>query len=337
MDLLKPKLVCTTPIRNESKILDRFLKCAGLWADSIIISDQCSEDNSKEIAANHPKVILVENHEQEYNEKQVRQILIDEARKIVGPKIIFAVDADEILTPDILQENTLGKFYSAVPGTVFMADFVNICPDMVNYWDGPLKLPLAFYDDGISRFEAEKIHTFRNICPENAPVVDVGLPVIMHFQFTDWERMESKHRWYQCWEKINAPGSSSLRRYRGYHHMYSIKKNDLHKIPAEWVDSYKSYGIDISKISRDSFYYWDKKVIEYIKQYGTEYFSKEAIWGVDWRAIAATYGAGNTEAFKDPRNFFQKAVHLWLKKTQLNYLSIPVRIIDKILVDVFKF
>ncbi len=45
----KPVLICLTPIRNEAWILERFLQCASLWADYIIIGDQNSDDGSREI------------------------------------------------------------------------------------------------------------------------------------------------------------------------------------------------------------------------------------------------------------------------------------------------
>ena len=336
MSSIKPKLICTTPIRNEAKVLDRFLECTSLWADNIIVSDQCSEDNSREIAGRYPKVTLVENSEKKYNEKQVRQILIDEARKIKGPKIIFAVDADEILTPEILQEAELEKFYSAAQGTVFMANFVNICSDLKHYWNGPLRLPVAFYDDGISQFEAEKIHTFRNICPESAPKINLKSPKIMHFQFTDWERMESKHRWYQCWERINNPKKSAIEIYRGYHHMYSIKQDEMHDIPDFWFEEYKKMGINIDVINKDDEYYWDKTVLDYFDTYGTEFFKKEAIWDISWVEKANYYKYKNPEKFRDPRNKFQKFIHKWLKKTQADYNKLSVRIVSKLLKLLFK-
>ena len=336
MSLKQPIFVCMTPIRNEAKILDRFLACTSLWADKIIISDQCSEDNSREIAVRYPKVTLVENFEKEYNEKQVRQILIDEARKIKGPKIIFAVDADEILTPEILQEADIEKFSSAAQGTVFMANFVNICPDMNHYWNGPLRLPVAFYDDGISQFEAKKIHTFRNICPENAVRINIDSPKIIHFQFTDWNRMESKHRWYQCWEKINNPEYSVIKYYRGYHHMYSIKPDEMHDIPEFWFEEYKKMGINIDAVNKDGEYYWDKTVLDYFNTYGTEFFKEEAIWDINWVEKANYYKYKNPEKFKDPRNKFQRFIHEWLKRTQGDYSKLSVRIVSKLLKIFFK-
>jgi hypothetical protein len=336
MSLKQPRFVCTTPIRNEAKILDRFLECTSLWANNIIISDQCSEDNSKEIAGRYPKVTLVENFEQEYNEKQVRQILIDEARKINGPKIIFAVDADEVLSPEILSKDGINIFLSEKPGTVFMANFVNICPDMNHYWNGPLRLPVAFYDDGISQFKADKIHTFRNICPENAHKVDIDNIRIMHFQFTDWERMESKHRWYQCWERINNPKKRAIEIYRGYHHMYPISQDEMHDIPDFWFKEYKKMGINIDVINKDSEYYCDKTVLDYFNTYGTEFFKKEAIWDINWVEKANYYKYKNSEKFRDPRGKFQKHIHEWLKKTQADYNKLSVRIVSKLLKILFK-
>ena len=332
----KPKLICTTPIRNEAKVLGRFIECASMWADYIIISDQLSEDNSIEIANKYPKVILIKNSEYEYNEKQVRQLLIDKAREIKGDKIIFAVDADEVLTPEIISSEEINKILNSVPGTIFMAQFVNICPDLSHFWEGPLRLPLAFHDDG-SSYEASDIHTLRNICPENALRINLNHIKIMHFQFTDWDRMESKHRWYQCYERIKNPALSALRIYRSYHHMYSVKKKDLKIIPENWFDFYLNIGVDLKIVLKDKYYYWDKRVLEYFNKYGTSFFTKEAIWDINWESAGKHFGFENAGVFKDPRNVFQKIIQFWLKKTQLKHMSLPIRAIDKVLVEIFKY
>jgi hypothetical protein len=77
-------------------------------------------------------------------------------------------------------------------------------------------------------------------------------------------------------------------------------------------------------------------VLEYFKKYGTLFFSKEAIWDIDWVISAKIKGYENPESFKDPRSKFQKLIHSWLKKTQLNYGRLDVRIISKILKVIFK-
>ena len=35
-----PTVICVTPVKNEARILPRFLRCAATWADHILIADQ---------------------------------------------------------------------------------------------------------------------------------------------------------------------------------------------------------------------------------------------------------------------------------------------------------
>ena len=77
---MPPKLICLTPVLNEAWILDRFLKCASIWADHIIISDQGSTDGSVEIAKQYKKVIFIDNNKTgDFNEMQMRAPLFEAA------------------------------------------------------------------------------------------------------------------------------------------------------------------------------------------------------------------------------------------------------------------
>jgi hypothetical protein len=326
----KVNIICLTPVRNEEWILDRFLKCASLWADKIIISDQESTDNTAGIAINYPKVKLIRNKFDDYNEWEIRRITYDEARKIEGKRLLIALDADEVFTPEIFVSNVWGKLLSAEPGTVIKSKFANLMPDLKHYWIGPIDLPWGFMDDG-SAYNADKIHTNRMIYPKNAKELILPDLKVMHFQFTDWERMESKHRWYQCWERINNPQKSQLEIYRGYHHMYSIKDSEIKVIPDNWMQYYLNLGIDLKKTNKTEDYYWDKQVIEYMEKFGAGFFSKIAIWDVAWYKKARYYGINNPERFKDPRTKLEKYIHSWLKKTQKSFSNLPNRIISKIL------
>ena len=330
----KPLIICLTPIKNESWILNRFLKCASLWADKIIISDQGSEDNSKEIARSYPKVTLIENPVDDYDEYRVRNVLYDEARKINGQKLLIAMDADETFTPDYDKTDDWQRLLEANPGTIIKSRFVNIRPDMKNYWFGPFNLPWGFMDDG-SPYIADKIHTSRMIEPGGAEILLINDFYIMHYQYADWDRMSSKHRWYQCWERINNPKKSAIEIYRGYHHMYSIKKEDLKVLPDEWFEDYLKLGINIMDIKKDTNYYWDKKVLDYFDTFSTSLFIKESIWDIDWTKKANSYRLSSNDKYKDPRNIFIKLVHSWLRITQPFYKKFFVRGIDKLLKTLF--
>ncbi len=104
-------------MRNEAWILDRFLQCASTWADHIIIADQQSDDGSREIAARYPKVRLVENPGLGFDEKTRQELLIAEARKIPGPRILIALDADEVLGANFATSPEWASLLAAPPGT----------------------------------------------------------------------------------------------------------------------------------------------------------------------------------------------------------------------------
>jgi len=331
----KPKIICLTPVKNEAWILDNFLKCASLWADYIIIADQNSTDKSREIAQKYSNVILIDNpYLGEYNEQEIRRITIEEARRIKGPRILIALDADEVLYPYITSTEW-DKIINSSPGTVIKSKFINIKPDMTNYWYGPIEIALGFSDDG-SHYIAEKIHTNRMIYPKNAPVLLLNDIKVMHLQYIDWNRMESKHRWYQCWERLNNPNQSAIRLYRNYHHMYSINKRQLKKIPSDWLDHYEKLGIDLKLFKKEKNYYWDKIVLEYIEKYGNQKFVGEAIWDIDWTKKANQYNFSNINKFKDPRGIIQKTVQFYLKKTQYHHKRVSIRAIDKMLIKIFR-
>src|SRR5579872_3256170 len=92
-----PTIICLTPVRNEAWILERFLQCASLWADHIVVADQCSDDDSCEIALRHPKVTLIRNPSPAYDEGARQRLLIDAARRLPaeGRRMLIAIDADE--------------------------------------------------------------------------------------------------------------------------------------------------------------------------------------------------------------------------------------------------
>jgi len=331
----KKSVICLTPVRNESWILDKFLSSTSIWADYIIISDQNSDDNSRDIARKYEKVRLIKNSYTDYNEFLIRQVLFEEARKIKGDNVLIALDADEFFTPDLFFSDEWEKVLTSDPGTVIKSKFVNLLPDLQYYWFGPMDLAWGFIDDN-SEYSAGKIHTNRMIYPKDASILLLEKIKVMHFQYTNWNRMVSKHRWYQCWERINNPQKNSIEIFRPYHHMYSVKKSELKKIPGEWFDYYKESGIDLAIVNKQEYYYWDKEVLEYFNKYGTQFFKREDIWDINWEVAARAYGCKDTNKYKDPRNFFLKIVHFWLRKTQYNHMNIFVRVIDKILKIFFR-
>lgn len=334
----KKKIVCLTPIKNEGWILNKFLTATSLWADHIIIADQNSTDDSVEIARGYPKVRIIKN-KNELDEDYRKSILLESAREIEGEKILISLDADEFLSSNFIDSSDWGKIHELLPGTIIKFPWINISPDLDTYWFARNK-PFGFVDDNHSKHDKGKIHVDRLPKPVGSNVYIMNDISVLHFQYVDWNRMMSKHRWYQCWERINQP-IDAIDLYRKYHHMYSIKKSSLKKIRGEWFANYTAIGLDLTVIKKEASYWWDLEVLNFIHTYGNTYFRKEAIWDINWSQKATQYGLGAVEEYSDPRTILDKAVHLWLRLSQPYSTTVPykfiIKLLDRCIATLFKY
>jgi glycosyltransferase involved in cell wall biosynthesis len=323
----RPTVICLTPVKNEAWILERFLKCASLWADHIIIADQNSDDGSREIAKSFEKVILIDNNSHEYSEYERQKLLVEAARKISGPRLLITLDADEFLTANFMNSPEWLTILNAPIGSVVRFQWANVRPDMVTYWAPPIEFSWGFMDDG-SQHVGTKIHSPRLPISQSRTSITLRDIKVLHYQYTDWERMKSKHRWYQCWERINNPNQRAIDVYRQYHHMFAIPAKEIYVIPNEWRSGYEAQGIDMTSIYRPEKFRWDAEVIELILEYGSLMFKREAIWDVNWLVLSEK---NHSNLLEDPRSNLDKYIHHWLEKTQSFQDRLIVKLISKAL------
>jgi hypothetical protein len=326
---IRPKIICLTPVKNEAWILEKFLMAASLWADHIIIADQFSDDDSRDIAAKFDKVILIKNPSVEFNEPERQKLLIEAARRIQGPRLLITLDADEFLTANYHESNEWEFIMHAPPGTVIRFKWVNLKPGFTKFWSPDTYFPWGFMDDG-SEHVGSIIHSTRIPMPSNSMKIDLDEIKVLHFQYVDWERMTSKHRWYQCWEALNQPKRSSLEIYQQYHHMYEVKDADLQEVKSEWFDFYLTNKIDIKAINEKGIYWWDREVLGYFQRYGTRAFRKLDIWDADWKGLANHFMI-ESDWIDDPRGFLDKFIHQWLDSISCKPPTAFNRIIFKLL------
>jgi hypothetical protein len=322
----KPVIICLTPVRNEAWILDMFLQCTSLWADYILIADQGSTDGSKEIALKYPKVRIIENKSESYNEVSRQKLLLAEARKIPGKRMLIALDADEIFTSDFEETDDWKRLLNAKPGDVFGFRWINICSNFRKGWQSD-HFGWAFMDDG-SEHTGSFIHNPRIPISTPDSIIKFEQIKVLHYQYTNWGRMQSKHRYYQCLERISYPEKKPVNIYRMYHHMFNIKENQKKRLETNWFTGYERHGIKVREVNLEKSYWFDKEVLSFFDVYGLRKFKKEAIWDVNWNDIAKTFNFDNNEKYFDPRNSFDRLMHLWLNQTQRMKDSFIVRKID---------
>ena len=316
----KPSVICLTPVLNEAWILERFLTCASLWADHIIIADQQSTDGSVEIAQRFPKVRLIENPAKKFNEPERRQMLLAEARRIPGPRLLFGLDADEFLTANFLNSPEWDAILQAPPGTVisFPWPLVQANAAKLSYFFLAKELAIGFMDDG-SEPQDRVIHSPRVPAPPGAKTLHAKEIKLMHYCLMDHDRFESRLRWYQCWEQLNLH-KRPIDLYRFYHTDLFVPSNMVKPVPAEWMLGYEQHGIDMTSVNREGNYRWDKEVLRFFDEHGTARFKRLAIWDADWtRLHAELYPEKARKNYLDPRSRFDKLVHRWLRWTQRHY------------------
>lgn len=326
-----PTLICLTPIKNEAWILERFLACASTWADHVIVADQFSDDGSRAIAQRFDTVTLIDNDTPAYDEQARQKLLIDAARAIPvdGPRILVALDADEILTANWMTDPEWDRLRTAPPGTVLRFRWLNVAPGVQRGWvDDDLK-PFGFVDDG-SPHVGSRIHSPRVPLPDGAPEMTFEAVKVLHYQYANWSRMKSKQRWYQCYERVQHPEKRPVAIYRQYHHMDTAIA-EAEPIDPAYLDGYAARGIDMTTIPDQDVYYWDAALLDFFETHGVEAFRKLDVWDRDWSALGRALGRSTNGAFDDPRSAADKAVHAWLGRTQPRQHALPVRAVQKLL------
>jgi glycosyltransferase involved in cell wall biosynthesis len=321
-----PTVICLTPVKNEAWILRRFLQCASMWADHIIIADQGSDDGSRDIARSFPKVQLVDNDSVGLDENYRGRLLLDAARKIPGPRLLISLDADEILTANFATSQEWNTVRQAAPGTVIRFRWPIINSDFRTYWSSPAHQTLGLMDDG-RPFTGKKIHGFRLPVAGANPSIILNDVCVMHYVGTDATRWDHKHRWYHCWERLNRPERRPIENYRFYHRREVVPASEIKMIPRdEWFSGYEKQGIDMTSVIREPHFPIDAEVLGWFQRYGTSHFRKEAIWDVDWNHLyTEIYGQNPPVAMNDPRSLLDRIVHHWLAGTQHHFSYYPVR------------
>ncbi len=136
---------------------------------------------------------------------------------------------------------------------------------------------LGIVDNNIEK-KGNTIHSPRIPFDEKGETLFLQDVMLMHYQFTDWNRMKIKQAWYQCFERLTYPEKNSVDIYEMYNHFRYVRR--LSKpCPEKWFQYYEQQGLDVRTIIPDpTSYYWVDKISEYVKVHGINKFKDLHIW-----------------------------------------------------------
>lgn len=319
MENAKPndtKLICLTPVVNEAFELDRFLQCASVWADHIILGYQPSVDNTLEIAQQYEKVTIVNSPGDDWNELAMRSLLYKEARKIEADKrIIFNLDADEIISANFMTSAEWGTILQLPKGSIVRMQWFNFKASVFEGFDSNM-IDVAFVDDGTSNLSGSIMHMGRVPWPNyDITILQSSEIRLLHYAFTNTERNLSKKTWYQAYEKVGKSefGPHIFRKYNR-----AGTPPTVLAVRNEWFQGYANLGIDVTSVIYGYDYSHDYRLLDYLDEMGTAHFKMCNIWHKDWVQFA-TGKKPNPERFADPRNKIEKAIFRYI------YWSIRVK------------
>lgn len=286
----RPTIIVLAPVRNEAWILTTFLECASLWADHIIIADQLSEDGSRELAAAYPKVTVIDNPRAEFSEVERQRLLIAAARRFPAPRLLMAIDADEIVSANILDSPEWKAALSLPPGTVLEFAKVELYGSTEQYFLHSVKdknswIPFGYVDDG-AEHEGSILHTCR--IPERARSARFRLNdvAVLHFARFNLLRAESKDRWYRCFERLSFPEKNILTIHRLYDFYERLKDTfNIRATHPAWFANYREAGINFNLSESHTVFWWDWEILRLFKKHGTAPFRHLDIWSFDWESL----------------------------------------------------
>ena len=179
-----PKIVGLMAVRNEAQIIANSLQALSLYTDEIIVLDDASTDNTVAVV----KSLQVECHITKIIEKEHwyrdepgdKNKLLAAGRAIGGTHFIM-LDADEIFTANLLENNLLkNKILALKPGDKLTVTLINLwrSPDFYRYdssvWSG-CAADVIFCDDGKCAYDSAFLHTPRTPADLVGTVYDLAL------------------------------------------------------------------------------------------------------------------------------------------------------------------
>lgn len=275
------------PVKNEDWILESTLQNIAPHVDLVIIADQNSTDRSIEICNKFSNVQVI-NNPKEGHDNTVRWLLLEEARKIGKNNLIICLDADELISPQGIEEMKKNIIAGqATKGDVFKLRWIQLWKGVEQYrndgvWKNNFKNTAFIDNEGVNEYKKELIindHTSRVPNTKINKEILISYP-LLHLHFVPWNRTQLKQAWYRCRE-LTAGQRNAKRINNTYRVTLEPKNVKIEPITREWIGEL-TFPKNLENISSN----WHlESILSLFNKYGIEFFEKLQIWHIsDLRA-----------------------------------------------------
>ncbi len=302
-------LIATMPARNEECFLGLSARAALMWCDALVLYLHACTDRSLDIASeiqneNPGRVSIIVRPEPTWTEMNHRQEMLEEARRM-GASHIAAVDADEVLTGNLLPRIRQVVEQFCAPGVILNLPWLALARDPMrvitgaSYWGDRQQCSVAFKDQPDYHWSSAQrggYHFHQRPPLSAAPkkfvnVIPPSQGGLMHLQFLSERRLRAKQALYKCNEVLHHRDNmlgvrASLQQMDAAYSRAVYESDparngvDTKDVPREWWSPYESiwnYGGSISDAREP----WQEvEVKRLLAEHGRERFAGLDLFGL---------------------------------------------------------
>lgn len=276
------KVIALLPVRNEAWVLRHSLPCLSTLCDVVLVSDQNSEDASREICREFANVEVIASRDAQICE-QARWALWDAARSYDGRNLIWCTDADELVSPRLALDWLARSREALAPGDVVECRYYHVwdapdryrdsVPPYVPYWK-----PVAVVDDrriDYARTRSLPLHEERvPVAADARRARAAGVPVL-HLQWLLPARTQMRQAWYRCREWMHGERSAHE---INLQYVFTLPRSRVRTapVPHDWVAD-----VTFPDLSIDREVTWqEREVLDWFADKGPAFFEPLEIWHV---------------------------------------------------------
>jgi hypothetical protein len=269
------------PTRNEDWVIEHSLSCLSGFCDVILVGDRQSDDATRDICRRFRKVVVLDAPIGSRIREQ-RWQLLDAARGYDGHNLLWATDADELLSPTTARAFLARERDRLSPGTAVECRYYHVWNAADRFRDdvshyGPQWKQVGFVDDrsaDFDRSDATALHEPRVPTGMDAPVIRDESLHLLHLQWLIPQRNQLKQAWYRCLELLDGRKAAAINEF------YSVTLEDARvptsNVPREWSGDVSFPAEDGDRLSS----WHQREILEWFDRYGIGSFEALEIWHV---------------------------------------------------------